>query len=134
VSKPKKDPIQELRDKITKLHSEMKDLVIAAGVSEEEYAKPMHMLPNLNVELLASLEGWFRGIRLGPYAVVLDIWRQRPPNYWADLVAFGETNFPEQVQLRSAQKKLREAWRKQHGKPKRPKPEAEPDEAEATAG
>ena len=121
-----------LQKNITRLHLRMRELVIAAGVSETEYDKPLHMLPNLTPEQLGEIDGWLRGLEVGAYADVVRIWQERDPKYWADLEAFGETNFPEQKILRSARKSLRDAWRKKNGKPK--KPDAVPDESEATPG
>lgn len=110
----------------------MRDVVIAAKIKEEEYNKPLHMLPNLTVEQLGELDGWLRGLRVGAYADVLRIWQERGPEYWAYLESLGETNFPEQKLLRKARRALRDAWRKKNGQPKKPDPVT--DQPEATAG
>lgn len=124
-------PNKKLLKSITSLQLEMRDGVIAARVSAEEYDKPFNSVPEMSPEALGEFEGWLRGLRVGTYADMLRIYQERDPKYWTDLEAFGEENFPEQIILRSKRKLLREAWRKRNGQPKRKKPDPVPDAAQA---
>lgn len=116
-----------LIQQIELLSTQMRAVVLAAGVKPEDYDKPFNMLPNVTDEQLATFYKWFSDFHTGAYIPVVQVWTQRPPEYWQGLENLGETHFPEQILLRERRKALRKAWRRKNG---RPKQAAESDDAE----
>lgn len=125
MSKPAKPPEPEsqparvvLIQQIELLSTQMREVVLAAGVKAEDYDKPFNLLPNATDEQLGTFYRWFSDFHAGPYLGVIEIWRQRPPNYWKGLENLGHNDFPEQKILQERRKALRKAWRSKNGKPK----------------
>lgn len=107
-------PFEETCKRIQDLHSDMKELTLAAGVSEDIYNKVIETHPDLTMEEVSDRLTFLETIRSGPYADLNYTWLLLPPFVWQGYLDMGIRNYPEQKKLREQRKVVREAWEKKY--------------------
>lgn len=109
--KPKLEGRELLLDTLMKLHAEMHDLIIAAGVIESHYNNPVKDLNGMTSEQLTQLLDWLQVLRNNEYKQVEVIWKSKPTEWWTNMrMLFAQRNTLEEKLLRQANHKLRKAW------------------------
>ena len=112
-------PRDQLLKNIYDIHHTMRDIVLAAGVPEQHYEKPIRNLEEKTNEELIPLFDWLKAFSEGgPYSNVLNIWRLKPPAWWYNMeTLFQQRKTREQKLLNFERRKLRKAWYKRYGEP-----------------
>ena len=84
------------------LHAEMRELTLAAKVSEKDYDAVLS---------IGDHKTFLHDVRVKEYAEVKYVWELLPPEIWQRYLDHGETSLCEQKLLRAARKALRLRWK-----------------------
>jgi hypothetical protein len=105
---------EEVCKKIEELHIEMKDLTLAAGVSEETYNKVIELDASISLEDVQDRLVFLETIRKGPYADLNYTWLLLPSFMWQGYLDMGIRNYPEQKRLKDQRKAIKETWKQKY--------------------
>lgn len=108
----------------------MRELTLAAGVSEKKYDKLVAGLDRRRVDTLRTYYSWLSAVRAGAYQAVLEIWRLLPPEIWNRYDEWGEEGLREQVLLDERRLTLRKVWNAAKPSTKQKVHPAGPDEGD----
>ncbi len=106
--------VQALTERIAALQAEMKEVTLAAGVSEEMFNKLQHVDVTTQKYHFQERVEFLENLRQAEYQQILDIWKLLPPHVWQMYLDLGRTSLREQKLLNAARKNLRKVWRKRY--------------------
>jgi hypothetical protein len=109
--------VQALTEQIAALQAEMRDITLAAGVSEEMFMKLQEVDVTTQKYHFQERLQFLQNVREAEYQQIVDVWKLLPPNVWQMYLDLGRTSLREQKLLNAARKKLRSVWRKRYEVP-----------------
>lgn len=106
--------VQALTDQIAALHNEMRELTLAAGVTEDTYMKIQEVKPQTQVYHFKERLEFLQNVREAEYQSLLNIWTLLKPEVWKMYEGFMANTLAESKLLRAARKNLKKVWRKKY--------------------
>lgn len=99
-------------DEISKLHSDMRELTIAAGVKIDNYNNLASEISETTpIEVKNIVLEFLIELIKNEYKEMLDIWNLLKPDIWERYKTFNITGLREQILLDDAKSRLRKKWR-----------------------
>lgn len=106
-----KKAILSVKERVIKIHGEMKGLIIRAGVQEPKYNFMVKNLEKQTSEYCEILYAWIIHLKDNEYKAASIMWEKLPEHYWENLrTLITASNLPEQKALNSKFRSLREAF------------------------
>ena len=103
--------LQDLIQEIFDLHSEMKPLLIRAGINEDVIQRPAVAIGSLDDSEIRELHTWIKEIYDKEYKELYTIFKlPADDTLWDKYKQFGVEGLPEQKLFNRAARELRRAW------------------------
>lgn len=121
-----------IEKKVVQLINTLRPQLKAAGIEESQISKFVNLVEEKTEEQIVDYLDRVTHLTLkgGAYHGFMGIYGLRSIQWWENMKMLGETDLREHKLLNAEAKKLREAWKNLHVKPK--KPIAQPNAPEGT--
>jgi hypothetical protein len=104
------EPLQDI-EAIQKLHKEMKELCLKAGITEKSYKSILRVNKESSEEDLKERREWLTDFYKGPYKGYKTAYEYVAPYVWENYKLTGTRDLPEQIILSRRIQVLRSAWK-----------------------
>lgn len=115
---------QQLQE-IVKLHAEMEEITLEAGVSKTVYSSILRMPSDILPKEVQERADWLYRVRHRQYEAVRAIWSELPATTWKMYESLRGKTLTGHAELIRRRKALKEAWKEWHGKANEAEQEAD---------
>lgn len=111
LNKSGQELIDEYIKTIKKLHKDLKELIIFAGIQEIKYKALLGNISKKSINHIINIYTFLIELKNNEYKNLKIVYNHLPSHAWDMYKLKGIEHMPEQILLKEAKKKVRDRWR-----------------------